>query len=75
MKGQYPVAYSIVEVTFVDGTQQAFMINASPAIAKYLTTDLKETGALTLRNGNDTLVVVREQLRSFTLRQITPEDK
>lgn len=69
--GPYPIVYTLVEITFVDGTTQAFTISASPAISQYLTTQLKDTGALTLRNGNDTLVVVREQLRCFVLREIT----
>ena len=70
-KAVYPVEYSLVELTYVDGTTSSFMVKASPNIAKYLRDELKETQALTLRNDTDTLVVVREQLRCFTMRSVT----
>jgi hypothetical protein len=39
-----------------------------------LAEELRDKQALTLRNDTDVLVVVREQLRSFTLRVITLEN-
>jgi DNA-binding IclR family transcriptional regulator len=70
---KYPVEYSLVEITYVDGTTTSFMVKASPNIAKYLRDELKETQALTLRNDTDVMVIAREQLRSFTLRAMTKE--
>lgn len=72
-KNAYPVQYSLVEVTYVDGTTGVFTINAGPSITSHLTTTLRDTGALTLRNDTDTLVILREQLRSFALRKISKE--
>lgn len=72
-KDAYPVQYSLVEVTYVDGSKEEFTISAGPTIAQHLTTTLRDTGALTLRNDTDTLVIVREQLRSFALRKISKE--
>ena len=72
-KREYPPEYSIVEITFIDGTNTAFMINASPTITTYLGKSLADTGLLTLRNGTDSMVIPREQLRAFALRAITPQ--
>jgi hypothetical protein len=69
----YPVEYSLVEVTYVDGTTAAFTISAGPSITNHLTQTLRDTGALTLRNGTDTVVILREQLRGFALRKLTQE--
>jgi hypothetical protein len=49
------------------------MVNAGLGITKYLRDELKEHNSLILRNDTDTLIVVREQLRSISLRQITQE--
>jgi hypothetical protein len=70
---EYPKEYSIVEVVFVDGTTAAFMINAGPSLAAYLTETLQEKGALVLRNETDAMVVPRERLHSFSLRKTTKE--
>ena len=70
---KYPVEYSLVELTYVDGTKSEFIMKAGAGIAKYLRDELKDHSCLSLRNDTDILVVVREQLRSFALRQITKE--
>jgi hypothetical protein len=70
---EYPVEYSLVELTYVDGTKSEFIIKAGAGITKYLRDELKDHSCLSLRNDTDILVVVREQLRSFALRQITKE--
>lgn len=72
-KKQYPKKYSIVEVVYVDGTTVSFMVNAGPSLSAYLATGLKETGSLILRNEVDALVIPREQLRSFHMREVTKE--
>lgn len=72
---QYPDTYSLVEIVFVDGTTTEFMVSAGLGIAKYLRDELRDHNCLTLRNENDVMVVTREQLRCFTMRQITQENK
>ena len=71
---QYPDTYSLVDIVFTDGTTTEFMVNAGKGIAGYLRDELQEHQSLTLRNENDVMVITREQLRCFTLRQITQED-
>lgn len=73
MKQEYPTEYSLVEIVYVDGTTASFTIKASPNIAKYLNEGLRDTQSLTLRNDTDTMVILREQLRSFTMRKLTTE--
>ena len=68
---KYPVEYSIVDIVYVDGTTSSFMVKAGPGIAKFLTQELRDSLSLTLRNDTDTLVVLREQLRSFSMRLVT----
>ena len=71
---EYPDVYSIAEIVFVDGTKTEFMVKAGKGIAGYLRDELRDHQSLTLRNDSDVLVVTREQLRCFTLRQITQEN-
>jgi hypothetical protein len=71
---KYPNEYSIVEIVFVDGTTMEFMVNAGKGIAQHLCTALRDFGSMTLFNDSDVLVVTREQLRCFTLRDITQEN-
>lgn len=68
---KYPTEYSLVELTYVDGTTSSFIVKAGPTIAKYLSQELRDSLALTLRNDTDTLVVMREQLRCFHMRAVT----
>lgn len=70
---KYPEEYSIVEIVFVDGTKTEFMVNAGKGIAGYLRDELRDHQSLTLRNDTDVMIITREQLRSFTLRQITQD--
>ena len=72
---KYPEEYSLVEIVYVDGTTTSFMLSAGKSIAKYLRDELRDHQSLTLRNDTDVMVVTREQLRSFTLRQVTQENK
>jgi hypothetical protein len=71
MNPTYPVEYSLVEITYVDGTTTSFMVKAGLGLAKYLREELRDALALTLRNDTDTLVVMREQLRCFHMRAVT----
>lgn len=70
---EYPVEYSLVELVYVDGTKSEFIMKAGVGIAKYLRDELRDHSCLTLRNDTDIIVVMREQLRSFAMRQITKE--
>lgn len=70
---EYPVESSLVELVYVDGTKSEFIMKAGAEIAKYLRDELRDHSCLTLRNDTDIIVVMREQLRSFALRQITKE--
>lgn len=74
MKPEYPTQYSLVEIVYVDGTTASFTINAGYGLAQYLRDELNDKQSLTLRNDTDVMVIVREQLRSFTLRQLTKEN-
>ena len=69
----YPTQYSLVEIVYVDGSTATFTINAGLTIGKYLRDELNDKQSLTLRNDTDVMIITREQLRSFTLRQITKE--
>ena len=71
---EYPTEYSLVELVYVDGTTSSFIVKAGLGIGRHLAEELRDKQALTLRNDTDVLVVVREQLRSFTMRAITPEN-
>ena len=71
---QYPDTYSLVEIVFTDGTTTEFMVNAGKGIAGYLRDELRDHQSLILRNENDVMVITREQLRCFTMRQITQKD-
>lgn len=68
---KYPEEHSIVEVVYVDGTTVNFMVNAGPSLSEWLAGRLKDTGVLVLRNEVDSLVIPREQLRSFHMRKVT----
>lgn len=70
---QYPVEYCLVEIIYVDGTTASFMINAGVGLGRYLAEELRDKQAITLRNDTDVLIIPREQLRSFTMRQITKD--
>ena len=70
---EYPPQYSIVEIVYVDGSTATFTINAGYSIGKYLRDELNDKQSLTLRNDTDVMIITREQLRSFTLRQIKKE--
>ena len=67
--------YSMVEITYVDGTVVPFMLSAGTGIAGYLRDQLRDTHALLLRNETDVLVVPREQLRCFMLRAMTKGER
>ena len=62
---------SLVQISLNDGTTLEFIANVSPSIASHLTKKMREDGFLTLWNDVDTLSVRADQVRMFTLREIT----
>lgn len=72
---KYPTEYSLVDVTYIDGTTTAFTMKASPKIARYLGGELRDNKCLTLLNDTDALIVPREQLRSVAIRALTSNTK
>ena len=74
-RNHYPDEYSLVEIVYVDGTNAAFTVSAGLGIANYLRDELRDHHCLTLRNDTDVMIVTREQLRSFTMRRLTQENK
>jgi hypothetical protein len=72
-KAQSPV-YSIAQIVFTDGTRSEFMVKASPSVVPHLAKEMKSTGYLTLWNDTDTICINADQLKHFTLREITKGD-
>jgi hypothetical protein len=68
-----PAQYSLAHVVFTDGTETQFMVRASPSVVPHLTKDMKETGFLTLWNDTDTLCIRADQVKHFSMREITKE--
>lgn len=74
MKPDYPRRYSLVHLTYIDGTTQDFTISAGIGVGKYLSDELAQSGQLRLHNDRETLVVMKDQLRSFEMRQLTLDE-
>lgn len=67
----YRDAYSIAEIVFMDGTKHEFMVKASPSVVPHLVKEMKNTGYLTLWNDSDTLCVRADQVKHFSMREVT----
>lgn len=65
--------YSIAQITFLDGTTTEFMVKASPSVVPHLTKEMSNTGFLTLWNDNDTMCIRADQVKHFSMRQVTNE--
>jgi hypothetical protein len=64
-------SYSIAEIVFMDGTKHEFMVRASPSVVSHLVKEMKNTGYLTLWNDSDTLCVRADQVKHFSMREVT----
>jgi hypothetical protein len=64
-------SYSIAEIVFMDGTKHEFMVKASPSVVPHLVKEMKNTGYLTLWNDHDTLCVRADQVKHFSMREVT----
>lgn len=67
----YRDVYSIAEIVFMDGTKHEFMVKASPSVVPHLVKEMKNTGYLTLWNDSDTLCVRADQVKHFSMREVT----
>ena len=67
-------AYSIAQITFMDGTTSEFMVKASPSVVPHLTKEMSNTGFLTLWNDNDTMCIRADQIKHFSMRQVTTNE-
>lgn len=63
--------YSIASIVFNDGTTHEFMVKASPSVTPHLVKEMKATGYLTLWNDSDTLCIRAEQIKHFSMREVT----
>ena len=63
--------YSIAEIVFMDGTKHEFMVKASPSVVPHLVKEMKNTGFLTLWNDTDTLCIRADQVKHFSMREVT----
>jgi hypothetical protein len=71
---KYREAYSIAEITFMDGTKHEFMVKASPSVVPHLTKEMSNTGFLTLWNDTDTMCIRADQVKHFSMRQVTTNE-
>jgi hypothetical protein len=67
--------YSMAEIVLMDGTTQTFMMKASTNIIGHLTKEMKERGFLTMWNDSDVLCIRADQVKQFTLRAFTQQEK
>ena len=67
-------AYSIAQITFMDGTTTEFMVKASPSVVPHLTKEMSNTGYLTLWNDTDTMCIRADQVKHFSMRQVTTNE-
>jgi hypothetical protein len=70
-EGKYRDAYSIAEIVFMDGAKHEFMVKASPSVVPYLVKEMQNTGYLTLWNDHDTMCIRADQVKHFSMRQVT----
>jgi hypothetical protein len=70
-KNLYRDTYSIANIVFMDGTAHEFMVKASPSVVPHLVKEMKNTGYLTLWNDHDTLCIRADQVKHFSMREIT----
>jgi hypothetical protein len=67
--------YSMAEIQLMDGTTQTFMIKASTSIVEHLLKEMQDKGHLTMWNDTDVLCIRADQVKQFTLRAFTQQEK
>jgi hypothetical protein len=63
--------YSVAEIVFMDGTKHEFMVKAAPSLVSHLVKDMNNTGYLTMWNDNDTICIRADQIKHFSMREVT----
>jgi hypothetical protein len=66
--------YSVAEIVFMDGTKHEFMVKAAPSVVPHLVKEMGNTGFLTLWNDYDTLCIRADQVKHFSMREITKDE-
>jgi len=69
------VSYSMAEIQLMDGSSQTFMIKASTNIVNHLIKEMRDKGYLTMWNDTDVLTIRADQVKQFTLRAFTQQEK
>lgn len=69
--GSYPEQWSLIEVQTKDGGMLVMNLPVSPTIQDHFLTKMKETGFLSLRNGQESLAIRADQIVAFKLTLIT----
>ena len=67
-------SYSIAQIVFMDGTTTEFMVKASPSVVPHLTKEMSNSGYLTLWNDTDTMCIRADQVKHFSMRQVTTNE-
>lgn len=75
VRQQAAPSYSMAEIQLTDGTSQTFMMKASTTIIKHLLKEMRETGYLTMWNDTDVLCIRADQVKQFSLRAFTQQEK
>jgi hypothetical protein len=65
--------YSVAHIVFIDGTETEFMVKALPSVVPSLTKEMQNTGFLTLWNDTDTMCIRADQVKHFSMREVTKE--
>jgi hypothetical protein len=67
--------YSMAEIQLTDGTSQTFMLKASTTIVQHLIKEMRDKGFLTMWNDSDVLSIRADQVKQFSLRAFTQQEK
>lgn len=67
----YPVEWSLAEVQVKGGHMISLSIKASPALADWLTQQMRDNGFLTLRNDKESISIAAKHVVAFKLTLMT----
>lgn len=73
VRDEEPARYSIAHIVFTDNTEAEFMVKASPNVVPSLTKEMQSSGFLTLWNDTDTMCVRADQIKHFSMREMTKD--
>ena len=72
-RDEEPSRYSVASIVFTDGTETEFMVKAAPSVIPSLTKEMQSSGFLTLWNDTDTLCIRADQIKHFSMREVTKD--